>query len=364
MAKSYLDIIVVVTNDLNSDQRMHRICDSFLNNGKSVLLLGHQKRDSSPIINQNFKQQRLKTFFRKGPLFYLEFNIKVLFTLLFSSYRILYSVDLDTLLASGLASIVRRKTLIYDSHEFFTELPELQGKPIKKCIWNLIGKLFIPKADYCISVGQKLSNVLSQKYRSEFIPIYNFPKFRNIDISKSISKRKVVLYQGKVNVKRGLEEMIQALEYLQNIELWIVGDGDILENIRIQANNSIAVDRIKIMGWYSPDDLAAITPLADIGINLLHGDSDNYYFSAANKVYDYVMAGVPCLTMDFPEHQILNESHNVLYLLNELEPKKIAFKIQEIFSNKNLYRKKIENCIKAREVLNWENECQKLLRLI
>jgi glycosyltransferase involved in cell wall biosynthesis len=363
MAKNKYDIVFVVTNDLNSDQRMHRICNSFLQRGDHILIIGHQKKSSLPILEKKFGQKRIRTFFNKGPLFYLEYNIRVFLILMACSTRYFYAVDSDTLLSVGMASILGRTSFVFDAHEYFSELPELAGYHWKKAIWTLLGRIFIPRAKHRITVGKSLADQLESKYNSLFIPVYNYPMIVHNNPTKTESEEFVILYQGKLNVKRGLEEMVEAMIHLSNCELWIIGDGDIENHLIQLVNDSKARDRIRILGWKSPQELIHITPKANLGLNLLHSDNNNYYFSSANKVFDYIMAGIPSLTMNFPEYAELNEKHDILYLIDDLAPSSIASLINNIIQNQDLYLTKSQNCLKARKLLNWENESQKLLSI-
>ena len=74
----------------------------------------------------------MSLLFNKGFLFYAEYNFRLFFLLLFSKKDILLSNDADTLLANFLASKLQNKKLVFDSHELFSEVPELVEKPFVK----------------------------------------------------------------------------------------------------------------------------------------------------------------------------------------------------------------------------------------
>ncbi|MCA1760901.1 MAG: hypothetical protein LC658_14130, partial [Bacteroidales bacterium] len=118
-------IIVSVTSDLVSDNRVHKTCTTLGEMGFEVLLVGRKLAGSQPLSPRNYQTKRIKLFFNKGPLFYACFNFRLFCLLLFSKCDLLLSNDLDTLPANFLASKLKNKPLVYDSHEFFTEVPEL-----------------------------------------------------------------------------------------------------------------------------------------------------------------------------------------------------------------------------------------------
>ncbi|HPH36400.1 MAG TPA: hypothetical protein PL108_01990, partial [Sediminibacterium sp.] len=96
-------IVFTVTNDISYDQRMHRICSSLAAHGYQVRIIGVNRVGSiplpiPPLYGTSYQQQRLNCVFQKGPLFYLEFNIKLLIVLCSLSYDIVCAIDLDTIL--------------------------------------------------------------------------------------------------------------------------------------------------------------------------------------------------------------------------------------------------------------------------
>ena len=143
-------IIISVTNDLVSDQRVNKVANTLSNAGFSVLLVGRRFSESVKLSPRNYSTYRLKMFFQKGFLFYLEYNIRLCLFLLTKKSDILLSNDLDTLCANYFVSKIRKIKLVYDSHELFTELPELIGRTFKKKNLAFYGKIFFTKNFKCV----------------------------------------------------------------------------------------------------------------------------------------------------------------------------------------------------------------------
>lgn len=118
-------IILTVINDLTGDQRIHRIASTLQGAGYQVTVVGRLLPDSLPLENRAYHTHRMRLLFRKGKWFYLEYNIRLFFLLLIRPAEIVNANDLDTLLAGYLATRLKGTELIYDSHEYFTEVPEL-----------------------------------------------------------------------------------------------------------------------------------------------------------------------------------------------------------------------------------------------
>jgi hypothetical protein len=94
--------------------------------GVEVICIGRTLPDSPEPEELSFQIERFRMFFQHGPLFYAFFNWRLWGKLLLARKPdLLISNDLDTLPACYLAAKIKGIPLIYDSHEFFTETPEL-----------------------------------------------------------------------------------------------------------------------------------------------------------------------------------------------------------------------------------------------
>ncbi len=357
-------IICTVTNDLSYDQRMIRICSSLAKNGYSVTLVGRKLSHSKPLSAQPFHQKRLKLFFNKGKLFYLEYNIRLFIFLLFSKFDIVNAVDLDTLTPGFLVSRIRGRACVYDAHEYFTEVPELVERPMVQKAWSKLADFILPRLSYCYTVGDCLSQIFYKKYGVDFEVIRNVPFGKNPNPLNPATKPEtpfIVLYQGALNDGRGLEEAIQAMANLVEVELWLAGEGDLSDELRELAAKMNLGNKVKFLGKLTPSELLPITEKAHLGLNLLKNKSLNYYYSLANKAFDYIQASVPSLNMDFPEYRKINDTYSVFILMKKLDPLAIAHEIELIRKNKSRYASLVENCQKASRHFTWENEEQKLL---
>ncbi|MBK8563936.1 MAG: glycosyltransferase family 4 protein [Saprospiraceae bacterium] len=356
-------IICTVSNDLTYDQRMIRICTTLAKAGYSVKLVGRGLPESRPLTDQPFAQQRMKLILNKGKLFYLELNLRLLFKLLFGSFDVVYSVDLDTLLPARFVAFLRNKALIFDAHEYFTEVPELVVRPISKKVWELAASMAIPGLKHAITVGQCLADVMGKRYGVAFTVVRNLPNRGAAVALRERNRPFVLIYQGVLNDGRGLEESILAMKYLEDAVLWLCGEGDLSRILReLVAMNNLG-NKVKFLGKLPPERLAELTKQADLGLNLLKNKGLNYYYSLANKAADYVHAGLPSLAMRFPEYVKLNEKYGVFKLVDELEPEQIAAAVNALRSNIKQYGEMAANCRKAATELNWEEESKRLLEL-
>jgi glycosyltransferase involved in cell wall biosynthesis len=65
--------------------------------------------------------------------------------------------------------------------------------------------------------------------------------------------------------------------------------------------------------------------------------------------------------VNYPAYQEINNKHVVAVLINDLRPETIAGGLNELLNNKNLYNQLQQNCLEAREAINWQEEEKKLL---
>ncbi len=358
-------IISTVTNDLTYDQRMIRICGSLARAGFEVTLVGRVLPNSKPIENQPFAQKRFRLFFTKGKLFYLEHNLRLFFFLLFARFDVVNSVDLDTLLPGYLVAKIKGKRCVFDAHEYFSEVPEVVQRPLVKKAWEALASRVIPRLKHCYTVGGGLAAIFSEKYGVPFSVIRNMP-LRKPGLPVFPKKNEApffVLYQGVLNEGRGLEETLEAMPSLPGVELWLAGEGDLSKKLREMAAEMSLEGQVKFLGKISPAELPTLTSQADLGLNLLKNKGLNYYYSLANKAFDYVQAGIPSLGMNFPEYAALNAEQEVFLLLDELSPAAIAAAILRLKMEKELFERLAANCRRAREEWIWENEERKLLEI-
>ena len=354
-------IIFTVINDLTYDQRMIRICKSLVRNNYRVLLVGRKLPNSQPFQPQSFQQKRLHCFFQKGKFFYLEYNLRLLFFLWKKKFDAVCAIDLDTMLPAYYVSRWKGKKLIYDAHEYFTEVPEVIERPMVKKVWEWVGRKIVPTCAYCYTVGHSLAEVLEKKYGTHFEVIRNMPGFSDLEQTDSLPQKPIILYQGALNVGRGLEEMLEAMTEIDEAELWLAGEGDLSDFLRKKTIQLQIENRVKFLGYLLPEELKKITHKATIGINLLKNNSLNYYYSLANKTFDFVQAEVPTIHMDFPEYQNLMKEKEVGILIDDLKKETIVNAVNVLLQDVEFYKKLKDNCSEARQIWTWGNEEKKLI---
>lgn len=355
-------IILAVINDLAGDQRIHRIASTLSQAGYRVTVVGRLLPTSKPLSERPYQTHRFRLALHTGKLFYLLFNIRLFFWLLAQPVDIITANDLDTLLACFMASKLKRKRLIYDSHELFTEVPELIHRPASRKVWLALEQWLVPKLTTACTVNQSLARIFSEKYNVPFTAIRNVP-FRKEGAPKTKGE-KIILYQGALNLGRGIDLMIDSMKHLPDYRLWIVGRGDVEKVLRQQAE-SFPKDQIVFHGFTPLEKLAELTAKAGIGLSLEEDMGANYHYASPNKVYDYLQARIPVIVADLPEMSALVEEYTCGLILKTQErtAEELAAKINYIFEAPGLWESFSQAAHIAAETLIWENEQQLLLDL-
>ncbi|HKK78286.1 MAG TPA: glycosyltransferase family 4 protein, partial [Phaeodactylibacter sp.] len=221
--------------------------------------------------------------------------------------------------------------------------------------------LCIPRLQYAYTVGEMLAARFTQRYGTPFAVVRNLP-YRRAD-TQPLPKAQppVILYQGALNEGRGLEAAIDAMQYIEGAQLWLAGEGDLSEALRQKARSLGLDKKVRFLGYLPPQELRELTPKAYIGLNLLENKGLSYYYSLANKAFDYLQAGVPAIHMDFPEYAQLHKQHPAFLLLEELSAEALADQLRRLLEDQVLYDQLRYACQAAADELNWEREEEKLL---
>jgi len=363
--------IVSVINDLVTDQRVDRACKALIKCGYGVLLVGRVLPNSLPVNKRTYKTKRMKLLFTQGPLFYIEFQFRLFFLLLFRKKQLLYANDLDTLLPNFLISKISSSKLIYDSHELFCEVPELINNPKKQKAWKTLERWIFPYLKNIITVNKSIAEIYEKEYGKPLHIVRNIPTYHPVketltrkDLNLDEHKKIVILQGAGINIQRGAEEAVQAMQYVQNTILLIVGSGDVIEQLKSMRQELKIEDRVIITGKVPYERLAQYTRLADLGLSLDKDTNLNYRYSLPNKLFDYIHAGLPLIVSPLFEISQIVKQYQIGIIINNHDPKHIAQCISTALEDKEQYSTWKKNLLVAQKELNWSSEEKELLHCI
>lgn len=360
-----MKIIFTVTNDLSYDQRMQRICTTLATNGFDVTLVGRRLPASTPLPAQPFQQKRLYCLFKKGPLFYAEYNLRLFAWLLFARVDTICAIDLDTILPCWLVSVLRGKKRVYDAHELFTEMKEIATRPAVLKAWMAIERFSVPKFPQGYTVNDSLVQELHRRYGVRYGVVRNLPvlrvPFQDLATAYHDARQNdLVIYQGAVNEGRSFETLIPAMKEVQG-RLLVCGKGNFFDQTKELVQRNLVSDKVELRGYVPPAELAALTPRARVAVMLFEATGMNQFHSLSNRFFDYIMAGVPQVCVNYPEYKAINDRFEIALMIDDTQPATIAAAINRLLQDDQLHQRLHQNCLKAREILNWQQEEKKLL---
>ena len=354
---------MLVSNDVVNDQRVLRGAATLLKTGFEVNIIGRLLPGSLPAAGLPFRITRLRMFFRRGFFFYAFLNIRLFLFLLFREKGFIVANDLDTLMPAWLMSKLRRAPLVYDSHEYFTGVPEIQNRRLVKCVWKWIEKHTVPRIPHLITVNASIAALYREEYGIEFRVVRNLsrrwsgagnPSHAGLGLPEN---KKILVLQGSgINIDRGAEELVSAMTYLPDSLLLIIGSGDVIPQLKKMSKEMGIDDRIRFLGKMPYHRMMQYTQNADLGLSLDKDTSLNQRYSLPNKLFDYIQAGIPVLASPLPEVMAIVEHYQVGEILRSYGPVEMAGQIREMLKDPGAKRLLKEKLLSAAETLCWEKE--------
>jgi len=351
-------VVISVTNDLLTDRRVEKLCNYLIDKNFKITLIGRELPNSLS-LKRNYKTIRMKLFFNHSFLFYAEYNIRLFFILLTTNFDLLVSNDLDTLPANFLAKIIKSKPIVYDSHEYFTGVPEIQKRPFVKWVWSTIEKNIFPKLTDIITVNKSIAKIYNKKYNKQILVVRNISNpTEKQKIPNDFPNKDVIILQGSgINIDRGAEEAVEAMQYIENAVLLIIGKGDVIEKLKTMRKDLKLTDKVIIKDQLPYIKMMAYTQHATIGLSLDKATSKNYLYSLPNKLFDYIHAKTPVLASNVVEVKKIIEYYKIGKIIKKHNPKHIAKEINSMLEKKGKWQ---DNLKIASYKLTWDKEVKKL----
>jgi glycosyltransferase involved in cell wall biosynthesis len=275
--------------------------------------------------------------------------------------------DLNTLLMAWTASRLRRRPLIYDTHEIET------GRARVRFGWwgRFLERALIRRADCVICTNRTRADYTQQRYRlSPPAILRNLPAYCEPRASDLIHDRlglspgtKVVLYQGGLQPDRGLEQLIEAAKEIEGGVVVILGSGRLKPALQRRVRE-LSLERTVLFHEAVPvDELPPWTACAYVGLQVLQNTCLNHYSSLSNKLLEYLMAGVPVIASDLPEMRRVIEDSQAGLVIDTSDAHQIAAAVNQLLSGPALREEMAERARRCRRRYCWEEEQQVLLDL-
>jgi glycosyltransferase involved in cell wall biosynthesis len=368
-------VVIAAISDLATDQRLHKVSLTLQEAGYDVVLIGTRRRNSLPLASRSYPTRRIPLIFQKGLLFFAEFNLRLFFRLLFTKGDIFLGNDLDAIGAVWLAGTLRRKPVVYDTHEYYLGMPELDGRPRVKKVWQFIEAFVFPRLRYIYTICDSFRDLYYKDYGKTLGVVRNVPYRKAADIDVPLPKdleeklpkdKFFLLFQGAgINPERGVEELVLAMPLLDpaRFHLVIIGGGENWEKIVGMVKDKALTDRITLIPKIPFEQLRSVTRRAHLGLSLDKPNNINHIYGLPNKIFDYLHSGVPVLVSRLVELEKIVDTYDVGDFIDNHEPGHIAAKILAISIDPGRLAQWKHNTARVREELNWECESRVVVNI-
>lgn len=286
--------------------------------------------------------------------------------------------DLDTLEICGSVAGRRKAKLVYDSHELWLESSRflIATHPINRLRLKRIEQRYAPVADAVIAVTPMRGQKMQQMYPSMRTPeiVENAPE--RLDQLPPTGKLRalinadpdtvIALYQGVICPERGLEELLTAAELTTNpaVKFVIIGMDSWNGTLQKMTEDMGLENKVIFLPPVPSEELPEITVDADMGFILFRNTCLNHYYSLPNKLYEYMMAGVPIISSNFPElKRVLDEVESGITVDPE-SPEAISYAVEQLAGDSSLrFRMKKNGRAAALDRYNWVPQSEILRNL-
>jgi glycosyltransferase involved in cell wall biosynthesis len=320
---------------------------------------------------------------------------------------IYHACEVTALPACFIAAKIRRKPLIFEAYEMpLHDVPLAEMGKLRRVfhiIFSLLLPRLLPACQAIIAVSPPIVAEITRRYRNERVfLVRNILPYRAVTHSERLRdylglapSTRVVLYQGYLQADRGLDILVRAAPLLDHdivIVLMGKGIGETQARLESLICELDIVDRVKIIPPVPYDELLDWTASADIGLTPLSPEQTlTMQWCLPNKVFEYIMAGLPILSGPLEAVQELLARYDVgqtfsirsqdtrqgmflPYVVNEYDesqdtrqgmslPSALAHGINSMLADCAILARMHENALRAARELCWENEQARLIEV-
>lgn len=381
-------IAVLLDVAIRYDGRVRRVVESLSEENMVDLFCVKTTFNDSSLFNKNvrvFNYNLSINWFNKNLFFQKKFqNLPQLVLAQKTQYDFIYCNDYPLLETAVILKKAIGAKLIFDSHEIYIETIN-QFFPISG--WKAIyGKALIAfnqwyhgirenklvkQADKMVTVCDSLKFYFEKKYGVQnILVVRNCPKniqgnYKSNRIRQEINlsaDTKILLYQGDVNISRGIDTVAEAMQFVnENIHFVVIGGGNKLNEFK----DLYKSERIHFIGRVVFDELYDYIRSADVGISLIEESYNlSKKYALPNKIFEYMGAAKPIISNGLIEQVNIISETNCGFVIKGSTKKDIAHAINEVFQRNDLAQLGNNGYHATVTKYNWENQVKILLEYI
>ncbi|MFK0095464.1 glycosyltransferase family 4 protein [Pseudomonas sp. NPDC090592] len=282
--------------------------------------------------------------------------------------HVVHSHDVNTLPTAWLASRISRAQLVYDAHEISTSR---EGYDSFRRLVGMVEKRLMPTAAGTITTTDARAKYFARAYQvARPTVLQNRPRLTHCGPTNRIREElslaepwPIIIYQGGLQQGRGLEKLIHAAANVPYAYFVLIGGGRLAHSLDQLIGELELQDRVRIIPTVPLAELPSYTASADIGVQPIENTCLNHYTTDSNKLFEYLIAGLPVVATDFPEIRRIVRPNDVGVLVPANDPLSLSHALNVLVSDASLREAYAKNARSAAGSLNWEDQESRLIEL-
>lgn len=281
---------------------------------------------------------------------------------------VVHAHDVNTLPTGWIVARLRGAKLVYDAHEISTDR---EGYRLFRGPIAAIERRLFPRVDAAITTTEMRAKFFARAYGIKRpLVLQNRPRFSSVPKNNRVREElglndtlPIILYQGGLQPGRGLEDLVHAMPHLPPCYLVFIGGGRLLIPLQKRVTELGLAGSVHFIPTVDLDDLPFYTAGADIGVQPLRNTCLNHLTTDSNKLFEYMMAGIPVVASDFPEIRKIVSTHQSGLLFDPEKKGDLAIALGQLVSDVDQRAKYANNALHAAKHLTWEAQEETLRKL-
>ncbi|MDD0977172.1 glycosyltransferase family 4 protein [Pseudomonas fontis] len=274
---------------------------------------------------------------------------------------VIHAHDVNTLPTAWVAAKLSQAKIIYDAHEIGTSR---EGYGSFRTLVGRVEKCLMPRVHGSITTTDARAKFFARAYGvARPMVLQNRPRLTHVPAGEKIRQTlglsqpwPIILYQGGLQQGRGLEKLLHVATQVPGAYFVFIGGGRLSQALQALSQQLGLLDRVRFIPTVSLAELPTYTASADIGVQPIENTCFNHFTTDSNKLFEYLIAGLPVVATDFPEIRRVVRDHDVGCLVPANNQVALAHALNRLVANPTLRKRYASNARIAAQRLNWETQ--------